>query len=181
MPLGTWCCPRWLAWSHRIVAPTVGMRVAMCPCTRPQRHLPYRPRYIVPCVSFLVSVVVCVQLKPRVDAVNDVVHSAQEKQRLLSAAEQRVAFLESELASAASQLTTSQAERNNLREKLQDCNVELEQSRTRVAMLISDTEGYRESERRAQAALMEAHSQIQALQQDIDNMRKDADGLVAQR
>jgi len=57
----------------------------------------------------------------------------------------------------------------------------LERSNTRVAMLVADSEGYRESERRAQASFMEAQNQISALSEEIAGMRREQDNLIQQR
>ena len=120
-------------------------------------------------------------MKPRLDAVNEVVSTSQEKQRALSSCEAQIAELRSLLAQTESQLVTAQNECQSLRGRLGDQQNELERSNTRVAMLVADSEGYRESERRAQASFMEANNQISALSEEIAGMRREQDNLIQQR
>jgi chromosome segregation ATPase len=120
-------------------------------------------------------------MKPRLDAVNEVVSTSQEKQRALSSCEAQIAELRSLLAQTESQLVTAQNECQSLRARLGDQQSELERSNTRVAMLVADSEGYRDSERRAQAAFTEAQSQISALNEEIAGMRREQDNLIQQR
>lgn len=120
-------------------------------------------------------------MKPRLDAVNEVVSTSQEKQRALSSCEAQIAELRSILAQTESQLVTAQNECQSLRVRLGDQQSELERSNTRVAMLVADSEGYRDSERRAQAAFAEAQSQVSALNEEIAGMRREQDNLIQQR
>lgn len=120
-------------------------------------------------------------MKPRVEAVNEVVHSVQDKQRALAAAEASNADLRSALAAAESQLVSAQTEITALRNRINEQGGELERAGTRIAMLISDAEAFRDNERRAQALLVDANHQIHELKDEIQRMRTDADSLVSQR
>jgi chromosome segregation ATPase len=120
-------------------------------------------------------------LRPRVEAVQEVVMNANDKQRALTAADAAVSELRASLAAAESQIVTAQGEIATLRARMAEQSGELERASTRIAMLVSDAEAFREAERHARAELTDAQAHIGTLQDEINRMRREADTLVAQR
>jgi chromosome segregation ATPase len=120
-------------------------------------------------------------MRPRLDAVAEVVHTAADRGRALAAAEGTISDLRTSLSAAENAVSSLQAEASALRGRLSESSLEIERTHTRVAMLVTDGEGARESERRSATVLTEATARIAGLEEELSRMVRDADGLVAQR
>lgn len=120
-------------------------------------------------------------MRPRLEAVQEVVHQASDKSRALQGAEKSISELRVQLSQAESSLSAAQAEMVSLRGRIVEQAQEIERSNTRIAMLVTEGESAREAERRSAAVLSEAQGHIAGLEEEVTRMRRDADTLVAQR
>jgi chromosome segregation ATPase len=118
-------------------------------------------------------------MKTRIEAVDDVANTAQERARALMAAEQTVQELRSAVAAAQSQLSVAQSELVSVRQRNTDLQRESDKAASKVAALVQEIELCKKNELEAKTLVAATQKRAAELEGVLNRVHRDADAMAS--